>query len=251
MNVVIIEDEPLMAEELAEEISKVDDSIRIAAVCPSVREALSYLSEHGPPDLFFSDVQLSDGLSFEIFSQMETLVPVIFCTAFDEYALQAFRANGIDYILKPFDNEIIKETLDKHRHLTGQKDANSDLTKLLNFMEHRDAESKKSLVIQHGPKIYAIKYMDLRVVYLKDGMTYVVAKDGKKYPVNLPLERIEKELDDHFYRVNRQVIIHRDAIAHIDNYFARKLLITPSFEVDSDVIVSKASATQFLHWLAS
>ena len=103
MNVIIIEDEPLMADELASEVRKVDNRIQIQGKFRSVKDTLNHLTRYGLPDLFFSDVQLSDGLSFEIFSQVEMTTPVIFCTAFDSYALEAFKSNGVDYLLKPLD----------------------------------------------------------------------------------------------------------------------------------------------------
>ena len=122
MKVVIIEDEPLMAEELVDEIHKVDQSIAVVGKFPSVRATLDFLAQNEMPDLFFSDIQLTDGLSFEIFSVIKKPVPVIFCTAFHEYALDAFKANGIDYLLKPFDNMAITKTLYKYKHLIGESD---------------------------------------------------------------------------------------------------------------------------------
>jgi len=251
MNVVILEDEPLMAEELAREISKSDMSIRVLAVLSSVRDALHYLSENELPDLFFSDVQLSDGLSFEIFSHLEKRVPVIFCTAFDGYALQAFRANGIDYVLKPFDSGTIQETLTKHQMLVGRSSLEREVSRLLERIEHQDAGSKRSLIVHQGHKIYAIKYADLRFVFLTEGGTQILTKDEKRYNIGTPLDGIEKEVDSQFYRVNRQAIIHRDAILHIDSYFGRRLLVTPAFDLGFDIIVSKANAPHFLHWLES
>ena len=249
MNIIIIEDEPLMAEELANEISRVDDTINIIATFGSVAETKEYLAENDLPDLFFSDIQLSDGFSFEIFSSIEKPVPVIFCTAYDEYGLEAFKANGIDYLLKPFDNTSIQKTIKKYKSLTGGELSHQDLSKAIEYIKEKDSISKKSLIVHQGQKIYPIRYSDIRMLFLKDGITYIITDKVKKYIINSSLDKIESMLDSNFYRVNRQIIIHRNAIGHINTYFARKLLITTVFPTEIDVIVSKANASNFLQWL--
>lgn len=244
MKVVIIEDEPLMANELESEVKKVDASIQVQGKFRSVKETLNHLSRNGLPDLFFSDVQLSDGLSFEIFSQVATHVPVIFCTAFDQYALEAFRCNGVDYLLKPLGSEEIKATIDKYqKRLQHQWKHHASA--------QRPSEANRSLIVHQGQKIYPVKYADIRMLYLKEGITYLITREGKRHIITGSLDRMEEVLGSSFYRANRQVIIHRDAIGYIDSYFARKLLITPVYQADLDIVVSKANAPHFLSWLES
>src|SRR5699024_12622933 len=117
MDIVIIEDEPLTAEDLADTISKVDDRSQVVACLESIKESVDYFNNNDSPDLIFSDIQLSDGLCFELFSQLDITIPVIFCTAYNEYAIQAFKANGIDYIVKPFTAEMVSEALGRYHNL--------------------------------------------------------------------------------------------------------------------------------------
>lgn len=248
MKVIIIEDEPLMADELEKEVKKVDKNIQIQGKFRSVKDTLNHLTRFGLPDLFFSDVQLTDGLSFEIFSQIEMTTPVIFCTAYDSYALDAFKANGVDYLLKPLDGDEIRETMEKYHKMVGQQLIKTNLYQQL-LPTEESSHSSKSLIVHQGQKIFAVKYSDIRLVFLKEGITYLVTNQGKSYIINSPLDKMEERLGSVCYRANRQVLIHRDAIGHIDSYFARKLLITPIYDIDMDIIVSKANAPHFLSWL--
>ena len=251
MRVMIIEDEPLMADELEMEVLKADPEIVVEGKFASVQATLRHLSENEMPDVFFSDIQLSDGLSFEIFSHFEIPVPVIFCTAFHEYALDAFKANGIDYLLKPFEDKAITDTITKYKQLIGNKSPSSSLSELLTQFKRRETTHTKSLLIHQGQKIFSVKYSAIRILHLKDGIVHLITDEAKKYIVNSSLDRIEQSLDGHFYRANRQVIIHKEAIAYASSYFSRKLLITPNFKIDFDIVVSKASAGSFLKWLES
>lgn len=250
MKVIIIEDEPLMANELEFEVKKVDQSITIAGKFGSVKDTLNHLSRNGLPDLFFSDVQLTDGLSFEIFSQINSHVPVIFCTAFNDYALEAFKCNGVDYLLKPLASEEIKATIDKYQRRLHHQLRGNMFSQDVMGSSIRDLDStNKSLIVHQGQKIFPVKYSDIRMLYLKNGITYLITNQGKKFMVNRSLDRMEETLGSGFYRANRQVLIHRDAIGYIDSYYARKLLITPLYKVDLDIVVSKANSPHFLSWL--
>lgn len=250
MNVIIIEDEPLMASELEKEVKKVDGTIQVQGKFGSVKETVNHLTRNGLPDLFFSDVQLSDGLSFEIFSQIEMITPVVFCTAYDSYALDAFKANGVDYLLKPLESDEIRDTIYKYQKRINQQLINRNRHRGI-IPSGRNSLSNKSLIVHQGQKIFAIKYADIKVIYLKEGITYLMTNQGKSFIINSPLDKMEEQLGPGFYRANRQVLIHRDAIGHIDSYFARKLLINPVYSIDMDIVVSKANAPHFLSWLAS
>ncbi|MEL6945918.1 MAG: response regulator [Bacteroidota bacterium] len=166
MKIIIIEDEPLMAAALKEELEQLDKSLEIVKCLDTVETALDYFKKHGLPDLFFSDIQLPDGLSFEIFNQLQTKVPIIFCTAYDEYALDAFKVNGIDYLLKPFNREALQNTLNKYKNLT-QSDTQSDLDtqKLLTYFGLHHPKQNSSLLVYKGEKIIPIKKHHIALAY--------------------------------------------------------------------------------------
>ena len=248
MKVIIIEDEPLMAEALEEELLKADESIEILKKLGSIKEALNFLTPDNLPDLFFSDIQLPDGLSFEIFKTLQTTTPIIFCTAYDEYALDAFKANGIDYVLKPFESEDIVRTLGKYQNLVSQPDK-QDYNQLLSILENSRSKAPSALLIYQGDKIIPIKATSVALAEVDHGIVYVRTVEGQRHAVNYNMDRLHELLGRDFYRLNRQYLIHRDTVKQVSQYFARKLLVVPSISVQEKLIVSKANATDFLRWL--
>lgn len=252
MDVVIIEDEPLLAEKLRLELTKADQQIRITAILGSIAEAINHFQKAPSPHLIFSDIQLSDGLSFEIFRNITLQVPVVFCTAYDEYALEAFKANGIDYILKPFTSEDILTTLDKFRQLSG-KDRGEPTRDLLEGLEQvvlgLKGKDQSSILIHLKDRILPIRKQDICLALVENSITYILTTGGKRYIQNDNLDTLHQRLGDSFYRVNRQYIINREGIESVSQYFARKLLIHPNFEYPEPLVISKANATHFLNWL--
>ncbi len=251
MNVVIIEDESLMADNLEQEISNADHSISIQAKLESIAEALDYFKKNELPDLFFSDIELTDGLSFEIFEKIESKVPVIFCTAYDHYALGAFKANGIDYILKPYNPEKISQTLEKYKTLIKAK---SEFSKAFenainSFKRFNEETRNRSILVQKGEKIIPIKVAEVALGHIENGITYIYTTKSEKYYTNYKMDTLESMLGINFFRANRQVIICRDYVNHVTPYFARKLLVTPKIEFPEQVIISKANSSKFLNWL--
>ncbi|MEL6969398.1 MAG: LytTR family DNA-binding domain-containing protein [Bacteroidota bacterium] len=250
MKIVIIEDEPLMAAALEEELLKLDPKIEIQANLPSLKAARNYFAEHSLPDLFFSDIQLPDGLSFEIFRELKSTTPVIFCTAYDEYALEAFRQNGIDYLLKPIDEEMLAATLQKHQQLTQAPTTPSfDPEQLLTYFGLHDTQRNATILVHRGEKIIPVKKNHLAVLHKKDGITYGYTFDRKRYVLDHNLDSLEQTLGRDFFRANRQFIIHREVIKEVERYFARKLIIQINIEMPEQIIVSKARAALFLAWL--
>lgn len=247
MTVIIIEDERLIAAAIEKEIRKADATIDIPVRLGSISAALDYFSENSLPDLFFSDIQLSDGLSFEIFRTLKSTVPVIFCTAFSEYALEAFKQNGIDYILKPVDPVQLRDTLTKYRNLVRPAVFSSEA--LLQHFGQLGAPVSKQLLINRGDKIIPIKKANIGLFALTNGVVYCHTFNGQRYATDQTLEEIERELDNTFYRANRQTIIHREAIEEVNRYFARKLLINPKIKGAEEIIISKAKSQDFLFWL--
>jgi len=248
MTVIIIEDEPLIASALEREILAVDPTIHIPVKLESISNALSYFSENGLPDLFFSDIQLSDGLSFEIFRVLKSTVPVIFCTAYSEYALEAFRQNGIDYLLKPIEPIELKATITKYKNLVRPITFRSE--DLMRYFGNYLPNGNKQILIQKGDKIIPIKQSNVALFLLTDGIVWCYTFESKRYAMSQTLEEIERELDDSFYRANRQSIINKNVIQEVNRYFARKLSISPTIKDAPKIIISKAKAQDFLLWLA-
>ncbi len=252
MKVVLIEDEPLMAEALREEILIADPSIEILAELASIEESISYLHLHGFPDLFFSDIELADGLSFEIFKQVNNTTPIIFCTAYNHYALEAFQAYGIDYLLKPFYSSDIATTLRKYRSLfQNQNIDRPDFQALFERLQAKPVQQIHSILVHIGDKIIPVATSDIALAEINHGQVHIHTFDQKRLPVNYTMDTLIKLLGERFYRVNRQYIIQRKAIEHISQYFARKILIFPCIKFSKQLIVSKANASHFFKWLES
>lgn len=252
MNVVIIEDENYTAEYLKELLTALAPDVEVQVTLSGVNEAIAYFSSHPFPDLIFCDIHLSDGSSFEIFHKVKIKVPVIFVTAYDQYALQAFKANGIDYILKPFNEKSILESLNKFRLMYASK-----MQRLLSYEKvMKDIEESKktkdpsSLLIKFGEKIKPVKITDIAFFITENKGVHLVTLKNEKFSYNKPLDEIEKLCGDSFYRVNRQVLLNRNAIDEVSQTHTRKLLVqlkivnTPVFEIN------KAKMSHFLAWLS-
>lgn len=251
MRIIIIEDEQLMADELESLILEYNKENVIEAKLTTVGEAIDYLKENKMPELFFSDIQLPDGLSFEIFQEIKCTVPIVFCTAYDNYALDAFKANGIDYILKPFDNKSIVETLDKVFRIIGNsQDSIKDFSRILSeFNSNQQPGLKKNILIHKGEKIIPINTNEIALAHLDSGITYIYTYKNEKFAAEQSLDSLEKILGPEYYRINRQFLVERNAIDHVSKYFARKLLVITKLTVSEQIIVSKAKASNFLKWL--
>ncbi|NME66998.1 LytR/AlgR family response regulator transcription factor [Flammeovirga aprica] len=251
MNIVIIEDEYLMADELESLILEYSSDHAIQAKLTTVDEAIEYLKHNPMPDLFFSDIQLPDGLSFEIFQEVNCKVPIVFCTAYDEYALEAFKVNGIDYILKPFDNTTITETLQKvDRMIKSNSHDTQDFNSIIAELSGVPKKNvKKNILIFKGEKIIPVNTLQIALIHLDSSVTYIYTFDGEKYPTDQSLDTLESSLNSDFYRINRQFLVNRNAINHVSKYFARKLLVETQVDIPEDIVVSKAKASDFLKWL--
>lgn len=255
MKVVIIEDEALAAETLSDYIKAIDKNIEIEAILSSVSESLDYFRVHQAPDLIFSDIHLGDGHSFHIYKEAKIAVPIIFCTAFNEYALEAFKNNGIDYILKPFEKKDIREAVDRYKQLKSNLSKNSsnslNLEAVLEALQSKPVKKKETnLLVNFKDKIIPIKIEEVAVFFIDYKTTQVVTFDNKRYSINYTLEELEAMTEEkQFYRANRQFLINKAAIKEVSQFFARKLTVEVSIEGKYDIIVSKNKATEFLEWL--
>jgi len=252
MKVVIVEDEALTAEDLAEILLKLPDGIEVVKILPSVLEAIIYFRHNGSPDLIFCDIQLGDGHSFEIFKEIHIDAPVIFCTAYDEYALQAFKNNGIDYILKPFTKKTVKAAIDKFKSLKARLNSTGpDFANVLQNIQTTPQPDRKvsSLIINWKDKIIPVRINDIALFNIDFKMTQLVTFNNQKYVVHHTLEELEEICGEGFYRANRQYLINRHAVTEALQYHARKLVLKLKVEDKHEIIISKNKIPEFLSWL--
>lgn len=251
MKIVIIEDEQLTADDLSETILKVSPEVLIIARLSSVKDAVAWFRKNEQPDLIFSDIQLGDGLCFEIFRKHPITTPVIFCTAFDEYALTAFKAHGIDYILKPFDEQTIAGALTRYKELERKfLGNNKQIETILQLFENRKNQKQGSVLVYHKDKILPIKLQDIALFYLEHEITYIITFGPKTFTISKSLEELEEIAGNSFYRANRQYLVNRKAIKEASQYFARKLSIALSIPFIETITISKVKVPDFLNWLS-
>ena len=251
MKIVIIEDEQLTADDLAETILKVSPGVQIIARLSSVKDAVAWFRKNEQPDLIFSDIQLGDGLCFEIFKKYPVSTPIIFCTAFDEYALTAFKAHGIDYILKPFDEQTIANSLARYKELERKfLGNNQQIENILQLFENRKNLKQGSVLVYHKDKILPIKLQDIAFFFIEHEITYLITFGQKNFTISKSLEELEEITGNVFYRANRQYLVNRKAIKEASQYFARKLSITLSIPFSETITISKVKVPDFLSWLS-
>jgi DNA-binding LytR/AlgR family response regulator len=249
MKILIIEDETIAAKDLADCIKNIRISYEIVFIAKSVKEAIHFLHQSTTVDLIFSDIQLGDGTSFEIFSQINAKIPVIFCTAYDNFAIDAFAANGFDYVLKPFTAEKIKAAIEKFEHFTSLATNIIPIHNNLNETLQKE-EKQKVLLLTLRDKIIPISVDNIALSMLSEGLVIVQTFDGKKISTNKYLEEIEKLNPHNFFRANRQFLVHRDAIVDVQRIENRKLKLNLNIIFSEDILISKEKATQFLRWYA-
>jgi two-component system response regulator LytT len=250
LKIAIIEDEKLTALDLADTLKKVDSDIEIVAILASVKQAISYFKSAGKFDLIFSDIQLPDGLSFDIFKNVQITVPVIFCTAYDQYALEAFDTNSIDYLLKPFNKASVSKALDKYQGLKSNFSApDNNFDKLLQTLGQKLSRQTTSIIIHQGDKIIPIETQNIALFFLEDEYVFALTFNLKKHIVTQNLEELEHLCGTSFFRVNRQYLVNRKAIKDATRYFNRKLLIHLNLDYSDQIIVGKLKTSLFLEWL--
>ena len=249
MKILIIEDETPAAEKLERYLLKYEPKTEVKACLPSISESVNYLQEKQEElDLIFMDIQLSDGLSFEIFSQIQIKTPVIFTTAFDEYAIDAFKVNGLDYLLKPIRFTDLSNSLKKLDLLREQLLTKSNLQDL--SQNFRKKSYKERFMVKIGAHISTIPIQEV-LFFRADGRTvYLYTKEGKRYIIDYKLEDLIDMLDPgNFYRVNRSFIIQIQAIQDVLVYSNSRLKIIPPIKLDKEIIVSREKVADFKTWL--
>jgi two-component system, LytTR family, response regulator LytT len=253
MKIVIIEDEKLTAKDLAKTIRGIDSDIEIIALLHSVEEAIDFFKTKHELDLIFSDIELGDGLSFEIFEKFNNGTPIIFCTAFNEYALEAFKAFGIDYLLKPFSKNTVEKSLEKYHSLkekfAPQEDA---VPNFMSLLKNQFFTTKNPAVImQQGDKIIPLEGDKIALFYIEDNVVFAYTFDQKRHLLSHKLDALEKTFYLSFFRANRQFLINRKAIKDASHYFNRKIVINLTLPFNEQIIVGKLKVSSFLEWLAN
>lgn len=251
MRAIIIEDEAPAARRLQRMLEKFHVEVEVSL--GSVWEAVGYLSTAQTPDLIFLDIQLSDGLSFEIFDEVHVDSAVIFTTAYDEYALQAFKLNSIDYLLKPIDQEDLEKALEKYRNFQPGGSRLSvnfdDIKKLL--VHPADRSFKKRFVTKVGQHLKLIPVADIECVYSENKGTYVFTTEGRSYLLDQTLDQMQGELDpEKFFRVSRKFFVNIEAIRDILSYSNSRLKVLLHRYRESEVIVSRERVKDFKDWLS-
>jgi len=248
--VLIIEDEIKTGKELKNLVESLREDMEVTSILSSIKSAVKWLKENPMPALIFSDIQLADGLCFEIFRQVQVEAPIIFCTAYDEYAIQAFDANGIDYLLKPIDEEKLLRGLNKYNKVNNQEESSDYQKQLSNLLIQMEKPYKNSLLIYFQEKIIPIKTTDIDFIHSENGIVTIYMNNKQKHNTNHTLETMETMLNpDQFYKANRQFIIHRQAILNIEHYFTRRLVVKLTQATPEPVIISKVKASEFLKWV--
>lgn len=252
MTIVVIEDEVKTAKALGQLIKSIRPDAQILSYIQSIDGAVNYLTENDQPDLIFMDIQLADGLCFEIFKNVEVVSPVIFCTAFDDYAIEAFKSNGIDYILKPFSREDIANAIKKAGELKNFFQRNKKNLPNFDFLLTRNGEhsGKRSFLVFKNNKYSTIPTENIAYFFIKYDTPTIMTFDKVEYPVAQSLDEISKLLSSSlFFRVNRQHLVNFSAIKEAEHYFSRKLLLKLSVPTEEKLLVGKEKVTAFLHWL--
>lgn len=252
MNIVIIEDELLTAEDMAEIIGQLGEEIHISAVLHSVKDACRYFEEAPVVDLIFSDIQLGDGLSFEIFRTSRVDAPIIFCTAYDEYALDAIKSNGIDYILKPYTVESIQRAIAKYDRLKRLfVPVEIDYEKLIRSITgvSKPDDETGSILVYYKDKILPLGFDEIALCYVDGEFVRLHCFDSKSYIVSQALDELEKLTKGGFFRVNRQYLVNRRAVLDANHYPPRKYIVNLSIPFKEALVVSKNRTAAFLQWL--
>ena len=249
MRILIVEDETAAYENLVDILKGIDPSIKIAGYTESITQTIRWLQNNQMPDLILMDIHLSDGSAFSIFNSIEIETPVIFTTAYDQYAIEAFRVNSIDYLLKPVKSEDMERALAKFRKWTRKDilDYLAQIALLTQVQKFRD-----KLLIPVKDKLVPVSMEEISFFYTSDKSTRVYLKNGKWYPYSRTLEQIEESLNPKdFIRANKQFVIARSSVVNITIWFDSRLLIIPDVESPERIYVSKNKAAEFKAWLVS
>ncbi|CAN5828545.1 LytTR family DNA-binding domain-containing protein [soil metagenome] len=250
LKVLIIEDEDPSAKRLAKMIVEIEAAVEIAATIVSVSSSVKWLKENPVPDLIFSDIQLSDGISFEIFKAVDIACPVIFITAFDQYAIDAFKVNSIDYLLKPVKKNELEQAILKFKKIKQEPQPAFNINKLLQAYEPQQHAYKKRFIVRYSEHIKTINTEDIAYFYTEDKVNFLTSMEGRRFIVDFNLDTLDTMLDPlNFFRINRQFIISITAIEEMFAYTKSRVLVKLKPPTKHETIVSTERSADFKAWL--
>lgn len=249
MKVLIVEDESAAFDNLVNILASIDPMIEVMGNTEGVGQTIRWLQNNPKPDLIFMDIHLSDGSAFAIFTQMEVDIPIIFTTAYDQYAIDAFKVNSIDYLLKPINPKEVEAALQKLKKW-GQTDVSQYLEQLSKLKVATASNYRDKYIVPYRDKLLPIPMTEVAYFYYTDHKTSVTLMDGKTYPIRNPLEQIFSTLNPaDFIRANRQFIINREGVKDISVWFDGRLRVNMKVEVPEPVYISKNRASEFRQWM--
>ena len=247
--VVIVEDETAAAVNLRSMLKGINPDVEVLEVLESVEEAVEFFSQDVEADVVFMDIHLADGDSFRIFKSVDITIPIIFTTAYDEYALEAFKVNSIDYLLKPFKEEDLTRALDKLQRLTATERATAT-ERVETMVATAESDSLRTILVRFKDKLIPIAMEDVAFFYTFSERVTLTTLDGVTYPVDKTLETLSQQLDSvKFFRANRQFIVSRKAVKDIAVWFGSRLALNLVIETPERIIISKARVPEFKRWL--
>lgn len=253
MDIVIIEDETQTARDIAETLSLIRPGYRVLSMLDSVEQAADWFRHNVEPDLVISDIHLGDGLAFSIFKKVDLRCPIVFCTAYNEYAMQAFETNGIDYILKPVNDKALERSISKVESMIRTLAPRYNIEYLENVirdMYNRDAKFKTSFLVSFRNLLIPIQTEEIALFKVGSDSTLLYTYQGQKFSIGKSLDALESQLDPaDFHRANRQYIISFSSVSQVEYYDERKLLVRMKGFPSEEIVVSKQKASEFIRWM--
>jgi len=249
MRILIIEDEASTAKRLEKLLKNNFPDFEILAIIDTIEDTTTWLTQNKEPDLIFADIQLSDGLSLDIFKNTRLTCPVIFTTAYDEYALEAFKVNGIDYLLKPVNLRDLEKSIEK-LNLFKERFSSEKVDDLIRYLKNSVSKNRERFLVKTGRVMKSIPINQVAYFMIVNQLVQLICQNGTKYSIDLTMDELEKQLDQNmFFRVNRQMIVSLKAIKCFEPYFNSRLLLKLEPEFSADCIVSREKLKDFKEWL--
>ena len=250
MNVLILEDEQRNFNRLRRQLEEIDTTFHVEGPLANIQESVEWLRTHPTPDLILADIRLSDGLSFDILRQTAIPSPIIFTTAYDEYAIQAFKYNSFDYLLKPINSEELAEAINKVRRRTLSDTHGEDMRRLVEYMYRNNYRYRERFLLPYRDGYISVQVKNISHIALKERTTLIFLNDGASMNISYSLDELESQLNpDIFFRANRQYLLHIDSIRNVSNYFNSRLKIHMKKYPDTEIIVSRERASALKEWL--
>ncbi len=250
MRVLIIEDETAAARNLQSMLESIEPGIEVVGVTESIVDTVEWFAENEMPDIVFMDIHIADGESFRIFDSVDIAAPIVFTTAYDQYALEAFKVNSIDYLLKPLKEEELQRALDKWHRITNIE--RHEYRNRLGSMISQRRNNNEMFLVHVKDKIVPVRAMEVAYFYTSNERVTAHLFDGEVYPLDKTLESLQATLSvEDFFRANRQFIVSRKAVKDISVWFGSRLSLNLSIEIPERIVISKARVPEFKRWLTS